>query len=78
MSDLMDLFNQVNNQLKQGGSIVEQETAVIAAFPGFKAALRIEDEAGQPLAVMTIAGNAAVVAEAVKWTADAFKKDQER
>jgi hypothetical protein len=79
MTDLVDLFDQVNDQLKQrGGSIVEQETGVIAAFPGFKAALRIEDADGQPIAVMTIAGNAAIIAEAVKWTADAFKEDQER
>lgn len=79
MSDLVDLFDQVNGALKQrGGTIVEQEVGNIAAFPGFKAALRIEDTDGQPVAIMTIAGNAAIIAEAVKWTADAFKEDQER
>ena len=79
MSDLVDLFDQVNGALKQReGSIVDQEVGTIAAFPGFKAALRIEDAEGQPVAVMTIVGNAAIIAEAVKWTADAFKEDQER
>lgn len=78
MSDLIGLFDQVNDKLRGGGSVVDQEAGVIAAFPGFKAALRIEDESGNPVAVMTVAGNAVIVAETVKWAADAFKEDQER
>lgn len=77
MADLMDMFDQVNEQLKGGTSVVDQETAFIGAFPGYRAALRIENE-NEVIAVMTVAGKASIVAEAIKWTADAFKEDEER
>lgn len=61
-------------QAWRAGSVVDQE----AAFPRFKAVLRIEDEAGKVAVAMTVTGDAAIVAETVKWTADAFQEDQER
>lgn len=81
MSRLEELEAKVQERLdeqERRTNSVAGSAVTIATFPGFKAALRIEEEDGRVVAAMVIAGNAAIVAETIKWTADAFKEDQER